>query len=76
MAEGEKRDHYLTLASLASYVLIEQSSHAARVYCRGTDGEFTESLFDQPHSIIALPAIEVELRFEEIYAGIKFADNE
>ncbi len=74
--EGEKRDNYLSIPSLSAYVLLEQDHAAARVYQRGRDDEFTESLYRELSAVIPLPAIEAELRFTDIYAGITFPPPE
>jgi len=74
--EGEKRDNYLSIPSLSSYVLMEQDRPAARVYLRGADGEFSESLFCDAGDIIPLTAIEAELRFADVYAGIDFPSDD
>ncbi len=74
--EGEKRDNYLSLPSLSAYVLLEQNRPAARVYLRGEDGEFTETVFRDVTDVIPLAAIEAELRLADIYAGIQFPARE
>lgn len=70
--EGEKRDNYLSIPSLCAYVLLEQDRAAARLFQRGSDGEFFESLHCKPDSVIPLAAIEAELRFTDLYAGMMF----
>ncbi len=57
-------------------MLLEQDHAAARVYQRGSDDEFTESLYRELSAVIPLPAIEAELRFTDIYAGITFPPRE
>jgi len=74
--EGEKRGNYLTIPSLSTYVLLEQDRAAARVYQRGSDGEFSESLFREVNAVIPLPAIEAELRLADLYAGMIFPSTD
>lgn len=70
--EGEKRDNYLSIPSLNTYVLLEQDRAAARVFQRGTDGLFCESVYCETDAVISLVAIGAELRFADLYAGITF----
>ena len=70
--EGEKRDNYLTIPSLSTYVLLEQDRAAARVYERSGDDGFAEALYVDPDSVIPLPTIGAELRFADLYAGVTF----
>ncbi|TWU16862.1 Uma2 family endonuclease [Allorhodopirellula heiligendammensis] len=71
--EGEKADHYLSIPSLQAYVLLEQSVAAARVLQRNDNGQFEESVFTQPDSVITIDALDLQLPLREIYAGIAFA---
>ena len=43
--EGEKRDNYLSIPSLQSYVLIEQDEVKAVVYQRSVSGDFDASVY-------------------------------
>ncbi|WP_442510980.1 Uma2 family endonuclease [Novipirellula sp. SH528] len=65
--EGEKREHYLSISTLSTYILLEQDRRAARVYTRGADGEFSESLYVEPDSTLFIPAIDASLRFADIF---------
>ena len=69
--EGEKRVNYLSIPSLDTYILLEQNRRAARVFQR-TENQFTESIYSDPDSVIPIPAINAQLQFSEIYAGIQF----
>jgi Uma2 family endonuclease len=70
--EGEKRDAYLTIPSLAVYLLIEQEVPAVVVY-RRTDQGFVREIYAEPDAVIPLAEIGTELRLEEIYDGVQFA---
>jgi len=74
--EGEKADHYLSIASLQAYILLEQSAAAARVFLRNDRGQFEESVFTQPDSVITIDALNLQLSLGEIYASIEFAPEE
>ena len=70
--EGEKRDAYLAIPSLATYILLEQESPAAVVYERGEQG-FSARVYREPTSIIPLQEIDAELRFADVYDGVEFS---
>jgi Uma2 family endonuclease len=77
--EGEKRDAYLTIPSLAAYLLVEQESPGIVVYRRTEEGFACE-----PHvgidSAILLPEIGAQLLLSEAFNGVEFLpeddDNE
>jgi len=67
--EGEKKDAYLTIPSLAVYMLVEPEAPAVVVYRRGDQG-FGREVFQDPNAVIPLPEIEAELRLSELYDSI------
>jgi Uma2 family endonuclease len=69
--EGEKRETYLTLPSLTTYVLLEQSSAAALVYQRGEE-RFEKHVYTGLGSRIPLPEIGCDLSLGAVYDGIDF----
>ena len=69
--EGEKKDAYLTIPSLAAYVLVEQSTPTVVVF-RRMDQEFVPELYEGTDAIIPLPEIGVDLPLADIYQGMKF----
>ena len=69
--EGEKLLNYLTIASLNTYILLEQDRATARVFER-LGSEFFETMYTDPTSVIPLPSIGCTLNLSEIYAGIQF----
>jgi len=77
--EGEKRINYLTIPTLDTYILFEQDRREARVFQRTANefpaNNFTETIYSDPNSVIAIPAIEAEIRFDELYAGIEFPES-
>ena len=73
--EGEKRVNYLSIPSLDTYILLEQSRQEARVFQR-TASQFTESIYTDPDTIIPLPAINAQLNFVDVYAGNEFQADE
>jgi Uma2 family endonuclease len=70
--EGEKKDAYLTIPSLAVYLLVEQDS-AAVVAFRRTENGFVREVYEGRSAIIALAEIEAELPLAEIYEGVEFS---
>lgn len=77
--EGEKRDAYLTIPSLAAYLLVEQESPGIVAYRRTDEGFACE-----PHvgldSVIPLAEIGTQLLLSEAFDGVEFVpeddDNE
>jgi Uma2 family endonuclease len=69
---GEKLDAYLTIPSLAAYVLIEQDGPAVVVHRRSENG-FEREVYQGLDAVISLPEIEIELPLVEIYQGVEFA---
>ncbi len=69
--EGEKKDAYLTIASLAAYVLIEQETPAAVVF-RRTEHGFVREVYEGLNAVIPLKEIEIDLPLAEIYEAVEF----
>ena len=64
---GEKWAHYQQIASLKHYVLLSQHRPRVEVYTRTALGwHYAEVL---PGQAIALPAIDVSLSLDELYAS-------
>lgn len=69
--EGEKRDAYLTIPSLAVYLLIEQDVPAVVALRRAENG-FLRELYDGLAAVIPLGEIGTELPLGEIYEAVEF----
>ena len=69
--EGEKKEAYLTIPSLAVYLLVEQETPAVVAFSR-TDGGFVREVYESPQANIPLAEIESELPLAEIYEGVEF----
>ncbi|MBW3598839.1 MAG: Uma2 family endonuclease [Planctomycetes bacterium] len=69
--EGEKRDAYQMIPSLAAYLLVEQEFPAVTVHRRTEQGFVTET-HTELETVIALPEIAAELPLAEIYDGVEF----
>jgi Uma2 family endonuclease len=70
--EGEKKDAYLTIPSLAVYLLIEQESPVVTVY-RRTEQGFVREVFAELEATIPLSEIGTELPLAELYEGVQFS---
>jgi Uma2 family endonuclease len=70
--EGEKKDAYLTIPSLAVYVLIEQETPALVAY-RRTDNGFVREGYLGLGAVLPLGEIEADLPLAEIYEGADFS---
>jgi Uma2 family endonuclease len=69
--EHEKREAYLSIASLCVYILAEQSTNAAVVYRRTSDGFARETYVGNDPSI-PLPEIDCELPLADLYEDVEF----
>lgn len=68
---GEKRDAYLSIPSLAVYLLVEPDEPAVRIFRRGPSGFENETRLGLD-SVIELPEIEASLALSEIYENLAF----
>ncbi len=73
--EGEKKDAYLSLASLQAYVLIEQDRPLACVYRRVEQG-FEREWHAGLEAVIPLGEVGTDLPLAEIYEGVAFQPPE
>jgi Uma2 family endonuclease len=69
--EGEKKEAYLTIPSLAVYVLIEQET-AAVVAFRRTENGFVREVYQGLDAVLPLPEIGIDLPLAEIYETVEF----
>jgi Uma2 family endonuclease len=69
--EGEKKDAYLTIPSLAAYVMLEQDIAAVVVF-RRTEGGFVREVYEGVDAVIPLGEIGVDLPLTEIYEAVEF----
>jgi Uma2 family endonuclease len=69
--EGEKKDAYLTIPSLAAYVMLEQDTAAAVVF-RRTEGGFVREVYEGMDAVLPLGEIGVDLPLAEIYEAVEF----
>lgn len=69
--EGEKKDAYLTIPSLAVYVLIEPAT-AALVVFRRTEQGFVREVHEGLEAVLPLGEIDTELPLAEIYETVEF----
>ncbi len=69
--EREKCDAYLSISSLAVYLLLETGKAAATLYRRSEDG-FIRELVDGLDAVIELPEIGCALSMAEVYDQVEF----
>ena len=72
---GEKFQRYLELDSLEEYVLVSQDTQRIESFFRQTDGTWLFTPVTGDSRSIRLRALNVELEFAEIYAGVKFPSS-
>lgn len=68
---GEKREGYLSIASLAVYLMVEQDEPTVIAYRRCDQG-FEREVYQGLEAVIALPEIQCELALAEIYDRVEF----
>lgn len=69
--EGEKKDSYLTIPGLSTYLLVEQDLAKVVAY-RRTEKGFDPEIFQGLESTVPLPEVEAELALAEVYDEIEF----
>lgn len=69
--EGEKKDSYLTIPTLAVYLLVEQDT-AAVVAFRRTEHGFVREVYEGLAAVIPLPEIDTVLPLAEMYEAVEF----
>jgi Uma2 family endonuclease len=68
---GEKQDAYLTIPSLAVYLLVESDSPFVIAF-RRTEHGFVREVYDGRNAALPLAEIDVELPLSDIYEGVTF----
>lgn len=69
--EIEKRDAYLAIPTLSTYLIIDSDSPRGIVHQR-TDSGFVAETYEGMQAIIPLPAINAEIALAELYERVKF----
>lgn len=69
--ESEKKEAYLTIASMQAYLLVEQELARVTV-CRRGDHGFEPEVHEGLDAVIPLPEIDTELPLAEIYERVEF----
>jgi Uma2 family endonuclease len=70
--EGEKREAYLSLPSLETYLLVETDAALVVAFQRGSAG-FVREVHAGLEALVPLRALDVELPLAEIYEGVPLA---
>jgi len=68
--EWEKKDAYISIATLGVYLMVEQDRAAVVAWRRGANG-FEREGYEGLDAVIPLPEIGVELPLSEIYEGVQ-----
>jgi Uma2 family endonuclease len=69
--EGEKREAYVTIPTLAAYLIIETDRPRVAVH-RRTDSGFVAEAYEGTAAVIPLDAIDAELPLAELYERVEF----
>ena len=70
---GEKKDAYLSISSLAVYLVVEPEAAAVVAY-RRTDEGFVREIWEGLTVSVPLPEVGVELPLSEVYDGVELSD--
>ncbi len=71
--ETEKKDAYLTIPSLAVYLLVEQDAALVTVFRRNEIGGFDREIYEGLETVIPLSEIETQLSLAEVYEAVTFS---
>lgn len=71
---GEKKDAYLSLSSLAAYVMVEQNFAHVSVF-RRTQHSFVCEQYEGLQAVISFPEIDLRLALADVYEDIDFASE-
>ncbi len=72
---GSKKDGYLELASLDTYICLEQSTQVAIVFQRTAMGTFEELEYEGDQAIVPLPSIDCTLPLGDVYRGVELVEE-
>ncbi len=73
---GKKFAHYLTIESLAEYLLVAQDQPRIEQYIRQPSGDWLWHEAAALEESIRLPSIECELQLAEVYDRVEFSEPE
>ncbi len=66
---GEKREHYLTIASLSAYLVVSHRAPRLELWRRGADGGWQHTLAEEGE-VVSLPGDAVPFAIRQLYGGI------
>lgn len=69
---GEKKDAYLSIPSLAAYLLVEQDVAAVVAYRRTGQG-FVREVYEGLEAVVPLAEVEIALPLADVYERVEFA---
>jgi Uma2 family endonuclease len=72
---GDKKNGYLELASLDTYVCVEQSSALAIVFQRNAMGSFDELEYEGVNAVVQLPSVDCSIALADAYRGVEFVEE-
>jgi len=68
--EEEKREAYLTIPTLETYLLVDSANKEVLAYQRGASA-FDRTIYTGDEGVIPLPGLGLELPLAEIYEGVQ-----
>jgi Uma2 family endonuclease len=64
----DKLIQYQKFPSLKYYLIVEQDKQEIIVISRNSEGNWQSETYNQPETIINLPALEIQINLKDIYA--------
>ena len=71
---GEKKDAYLTIPTLQSYLLLETDAPVAHFWQRDVDGAWQHQILDGAQTEIVLPEADLTVPLSDLYEGVEFSE--
>ncbi len=72
--EGEKKDAYLTIPTLVTYLTVDASAALAIAWHRRPDSGFERVIYEGLEAVIPLPEIEAELALADLFDGVELVE--
>lgn len=73
--EWEKKEAYLAIPSLGTYILVEEKTPAIAVH-RRTEQGFVREVYSGLDAVVPLPDFDTQLPLSEIYDGVEFTPEQ
>jgi len=72
---SDKFIRYKNIESLRNYILVDSEKKVVEVRVKGTDGAWESEAFIESDLRFPVPALGLELAFEDVYEGVTFGNS-